>query len=106
MASSRYPDPSPTVVQLADCIVLHLVTEPETQTVQSVRGLYLVVHKTFGFLAAINEGLMGAHSLISKFGVEVGRKLIASVTGELKITTTEYSALYKDLGHKVVRIII
>lgn len=95
-------DTTPRVVKLEDCIVLHLVVGSEALTPH--KGIYLVIHRTFGFLVAVNEGLLGAQSLISKFGVELGRKLIETVMGELVITLEAHASLNKDLGHRVVRI--
>jgi hypothetical protein len=48
---------------------------------------------------------IGPQALVSKFGIDLGRKMLVRIVGELNTTPTEYTKLLKEFGYKMVRIV-
>jgi hypothetical protein len=100
---TKPPDSRSSSIKLSDCIILRIIVENDET--KPPRGLYLVVHSTLGYLSVVAEGFIGPQALVSKFGVDLGRKMLVRIVGELNTTPTEYAKLLKELSHKMVRIV-
>lgn len=84
----------PVKASECSCIHFHAPSDPNGNP----QRVYVVIHLTEGFVAAVDEGFDGNRALGNAFGKDIGEGLRIRLAGGINIPRKQYHELLKDYG--------